>query len=207
MADLPPPTPDATPATPTTPRATGEAIPAERRLSRPPSDRYRRSAPVVIVERPAFVRAALLGALVGLGTAALSAIFWAVLSITAGLLAIAILGGWLIGVAVRTGAWSGRPHRPSRSPVALAVALGIFTWAGTLLLAWLISMAILPGSTRSFLERLDAQPFLDWVSPQLEPLDYVRLVLLMLIPAWSARTPALEQVAAAPADAEGPTAG
>lgn len=198
MADLPPPTDDA--PSPST-RAPGEAIPTQRRLARPPSDRYRRAAPIVVVERPDLLRATLLGGLVGLGVAALSALFWAVLSITAGLLAIAILGGWLIGVAVRTGAWSGRPHRPSRTPLALAAILGVLAWVATLLLAWLVSMAILPGSTRSFPERLAALPFLDWVSPQLEPLDYLRLVLLAGIPWWSAHTTALER-AAADADPE-----
>ena len=204
MADLPTPPPDAAASPSST--GPGEAIPARRRLARPPADRYRRAAPVVIVERPDLLRATLLGGLVGLGAAALSALFWAVLSITAGLLAIAILGGWLIGVAVRTGAWSGRPHRPSRAPLGLAALLGVLTWAATLMLAWLVSMAILPGSTRSFAERLAAVPFLDWVSPQLESLDYLRLVLLAVIPWWSAHTTALERAAAA-ADSEAGAAG
>lgn len=180
----------------TGPRPTGEAIPAQRRLARPPGDRYRSAAPQPVVERPALGRALALGAAAGLGTALLTALFHAVLSITAGLIAISVLGGWLIGVAVRTGAWSGRPHRPSRAPLALAASLGLGTWIAGLVLAWLLSMLILPGSTRPFLDRLTAIPFLDWLGPQLGPLDLLRLVLLVGVAWATAHTTALERAAA-----------
>jgi hypothetical protein len=185
---------DQPPSSPTG-RQPGEALPASRRLARPPSDRYRTAAPEVVVERPDLVRATLLGLVAGAGTAIPTAILHAVLSITAGLIAISILGGWLIGVGVRTGSWSGRPHRPSRSPLVVAAALGLVTWLLGLVLAWLLSMAILPASTMSLLDRLAAIPFLDWLEPQLGPLDLLRLVLLVGVAWAAAHTSALERQA------------
>jgi hypothetical protein len=137
-------------------------------------------------------RALLLGAAAGMLTALLAAILHA-LSITMGLIALSVLGGWLIGVGVRTGAWSGRPHLPSRVPLALAAGLGLATWIAGLVLAWLLSQAILPGSSRSYLDRLSATPFPDWVGPQLGALDLLRLLLLVGV-AWAvAHTSALER--------------
>src|SRR5918994_7632011 len=79
---------------------TGEALPPERRLARPPGDRYATRSLEPVVHRPDVPRALVLGAAAGLGTAVLTAILHAVLSITAGLVAISVLGGWLIGVGV-----------------------------------------------------------------------------------------------------------
>ena len=171
----------------------GETAAPATRLNRPPSDRYRTPAPEPVLERPALMRALGLGLVAGLGTAAVTALFLAILSITAGLLAIAILGGWLVGAGVRTGAWSGRPHRPSRSPLALAAALGVVTWLAGLVLAWLVSMAILPDSVKPLLDRLTSTPFLEWVSPQLGALDFLGLALLVVVAWVTAHSGALER--------------
>jgi hypothetical protein len=178
------------------PRQTGEAIPAQRRLARPPGDRFRTSAPEPIAERPDLGRAAAMGALAGLGTAAVTALFLAILSITAGLVAISILGGWLVGAGVRTGAWSGRLHRPSRAPLALAAGLGAATWVAGYVLAWLVSMAILPDSVKPYLDRLASTPFPDWVAPQLGALDFLGLALLVVVAWVTAHSGALEREAA-----------
>jgi len=178
-------------------RPTGEAIPAERRLARPPGERYRTAVPESILERPDLGRALVLGVLAGLGTAILTAVFHALLSITAGLIAISLLGGWLIGVGVRSGAWRGRPHLPSRAPLALAAAVGLVTWIAGMVLSWLLSMAILHGSSRTFLERLAATPFLDWIAPQFGPLDLLTFVLLVGVAWAAAHTTALERRAPA----------
>ena len=179
------------------PRPTGEAIPAERRHARAPGERYRTAAPEPIVDRPDLGRALALGLAAALGIAMLTAVFHAVLSITSGLIAISLLGGWLIGVGVRLGAWRGRPHRPSWTPLALAAAVRLLTWAAGLLLSWVLWMAILPGSSRTFLDRLVTTPFLDWVGPQLGPLDLLTLVLLVGVAWAAAHTTALERRAAA----------
>ena len=184
------------PAAPTPPTPTGEAIPAERRLARPPGDRFRSATPPPIVERPDLVRATLLGAAGGLAYVVPAALLLAILSITAGLVAVAVLGGWLIGYGVRTGAWRGRAHRPSKAPLALAAGLGAAAWLAGLVLAWLVSMAILPASTKGFLDRLGANPFPDWIAPQLSLLDYLVLAVMVAVAWLAAHTTDLEREAA-----------
>lgn len=174
----------------------GEAIPAQRRLARPPSDRFRTPAPPPIKERPDLGRATLLGLAGGLAYAIPAALLLAILSITAGLVALAVLGGWLIGVGVRVGAWRGLAHRPSKAPLALGAGLGAVAWLGGLVLAWLVSMLILPGSSMGFLDRLAANPFLDWVVPQLAPLDYLVLAILVAVAWVASHTTDLEREAA-----------
>jgi hypothetical protein len=59
----------------------------------------------------------------------------------------------------------------------LAAALASATWVGAMLLAWLVAMAILPGSERSLAERLSATPFLDWLTPQLGIVEIGALIV------------------------------
>ena len=82
----------------------------ERRLARPPSDRYRNAAEAVPAGTEdqagaggSFGRAVAFGALTGLVLAAAITILGGVLLITAGLIAVAGLGGWAIAIAVRAG--------------------------------------------------------------------------------------------------------
>jgi uncharacterized membrane protein len=180
---------------PVAPRG-GEAIPAQRRLARPPSDRFRTPAPPPIKDHPDLGRATLLGLAGALAYVVPAALLLAVLSITAGLVAVAVLGGWLIGVGVRTGAWRGLAHRPSKAPLALAAVLGAVAWLGGLVLAWIVSMAILPLSSRTFLERIVATPFPEWIAPQLAPLDYLVLTMLVVVAWVTAHTTGLEREAA-----------
>lgn len=98
--------------------------PGERRLPRPPSERYR--APATATEdavRPVSPRR---GVLLGAGAAALLAIAITIagelLLITAGLLAVAAIGGWVVAIAVRTGAGATMP-RQRRVVAAVALAL------------------------------------------------------------------------------------
>jgi hypothetical protein len=161
--------------------APGEALPASRRLERPPSDRYAAAAGPPVAERPRLGRSGLLAASAAAGVALVSALSHAILSITSGLLAAAVLGGWLIGLAARVGAWGTGSHVPDGRPRLLATVAALGAWLGGLLVAWLVSMAILPGSTRPFPERLAGTPFLDWVGPQLGPLEVVGLGLIVVI--------------------------
>jgi len=85
----------------------------ERRLARPPSDRYRTAAPAASAAsagedeqagaRGSLGRAIVFGALTGLALATAITVLGGILLITAGLIAVAGLGGWAIAVAVRAG--------------------------------------------------------------------------------------------------------
>lgn len=159
-----------------------------RHLERPPGDRYR-DAPTLVRERPDLVRALALGLAVGCVVAASVALVRSVLDVTAGLLAIAVVGGWAVGAAVRRGAWDGTPHRGSAASELLGLALGSISWVAGLVLAWVVAMALLPGSERTLPERLTGTPFLDWLAPQAGLLDLVSLVLAAVLGWWGARSP------------------
>lgn len=122
-------------------------------------------------------RALLLGIGVGVTVALAAAVLRSVLDVTVGLVAVAAVGGWLVGAAVRRGAWAGMAHRRAALPEVLGLVLGALTWLVALVLAWVVSMVILPGSDRTLLERLMATPFLDWLGPQLGLADLLCLTL------------------------------
>jgi hypothetical protein len=115
----------------------------ERRLARPPSDRYRGATEVATTGTDdqagaggSFGRAVAFGALTGLVLAAAITVLGGVLLITAGLIAVAGLGGWAIAVAVRAGGLDavGRPRRR-----ALAVGLAAAAVAAGQLGLWLFA--------------------------------------------------------------------
>lgn len=112
---------------------------------------------------------------------AVTAIAWALLrgifELRIGLLAVAAVGGWAVGAALRQAA----------APSALAAALGSVAWLLGLVLTWLVSMAILPGSSRTFLERVEGTPFLDWLVPQFGALEIASLLLIVGAAAYAAR--------------------
>ncbi|MCY7419575.1 MAG: hypothetical protein LH650_14010 [Chloroflexi bacterium] len=157
-------------------------------LAKPPGDRYRAVAPVAVLERPRMARAVGLGVSVVLVLALLCALLRRVLDLSGGIIAVAVGGGWAIGAAVRRGAWGGQPHRASSSPVLLGALLGGVCWLAGLTGAWLVAMAILPGSSRSFPDRLTGTPFLDWMGPQLGVADLLSLVLFVALGWFGARS-------------------
>ncbi len=131
---------------------------------------------------------------VGLGVSAvvvvalLSALLRGILDLTGGIIAVAVGGGWAIGAAVRQGAWGGQQHRASSAPVFLGALLGGVCWLAGLIGAWLVAMAILPGSSKSFPDRLAGTPFLDWMGPQLGVADLLSLMLFVGLGWFGARS-------------------
>jgi hypothetical protein len=131
MTRMQPPPTDPGPARPAgTPRdEPGERPPSERRgLERPPSDRYARSAndPPAEAAAPGGLSRTSRAALVTLGGSAIVAVLGGPLSVTLGLLGVAIV----IGVVV------GSLARPN---IALAVALAIGSIAIGLVAVWLFA--------------------------------------------------------------------
>ncbi len=127
--------------------------------------------------RPRSLRVALAEAVL---VALLSAVAWAFLKGVLefpGVLAVAVVGGWLIGQIL----WSVRAH-----PV-VAVLIAALSWLVGLMLTWMTAMALLQESTRTFVERLQHTPFLDWLSPQLGWLEVAGLVLYVLAALFGAR--------------------
>ena len=128
--------------------------------------------------RPRSLAAAIAEALV---IALLAAIAWGllkgILELSVGLLAIAAFGGWAIGAVL----WQVRAN------MLIAVAIAALAWVGGLVWTWLVAMAILPASSRTFLERLEGTPFLDWLSPQFGLVEIAGLVIFAVAAAYGAR--------------------
>lgn len=112
--------------------------------------------------------------------ALLSALAWAFLKGVLefpGALAVAVVGGWLIGEIL----WSVRAH-----PVVAAV-VATAAWLVGLVFTWITAMALLPESSRSLIERVQNTPFLDWLGPQFGWLETAGLVLYVVTALFGAR--------------------
>ncbi len=56
---------------------------------------------------------------------------------------------------------------------------------------WLVSLALLPNSVRTFAERIASTPFLEWLGPQLTPFRVIEGLLIVAIAAFAARSAAV----------------
>jgi hypothetical protein len=181
----------------------GEARPpaVRRRLERPPAERYAARPEALRVEARAEDTALSRVVMVGLGAAFLVALAMGLLGglfdLTAGLIVVGLLGGWLIGRAVAgvarggsLGTWlSGTEPSPGRTARAirlLALACGLVAVAGGLLVLWIVSLAAVRDATTSLLDRLAALPLSAWLDPQLGQLGPILLLTLLatLLAAW-----------------------
>ena len=126
------------PMTTETPEPERQA-PGERRLARPPSERYRTAEPAA-PEMPAsggsIGRALAFGVLAAIGLGVVLAVLGGVVLVTAGLIAVAALGGWAVAIAVRAGGAGAVP--PMRRAVIAAALAGIGVLGGQLGL-WLFA--------------------------------------------------------------------
>jgi hypothetical protein len=115
--------------------ASDPRAPGERRLARPPSDRYRPAAAADVGSAntaaagtgrdgsPA--RGVAFGAIAALGGAAATVVLGGVLAISAGLVVVAAATGYGVGLAVTagTGTLSGADRRPARPWIAAVLAI------------------------------------------------------------------------------------
>jgi hypothetical protein len=113
------------------------------------------------------------------------AVFAEILQFTLGLLVVGFAGGWLIGNAVAYGAWSGREHAESRRLRWTAVAISALAWVGALILAFVISQALLPDASTALADRLTVNGFVDYFTGFgiLRIVDLLA-VALMAVMAW-----------------------
>lgn len=107
-----------------------------------------------------------------MGTAVVCSAFAEVLGFTLGLLVIGFVGGWLIGNGIAYGVWSGREHETIRALRWTAVALAALGWIGALVIAFVISQALLPQAATPLSERVTVGGFVDYFLG----LDLVRLI-------------------------------
>lgn len=115
--------------------------------------------------------------LIAVGAALAWAVLRGVLELGPTALAVAAVGGWGIGAALRE----------AHAPAVLAALVALGAWLLGLVLSWLLAMALLPGSSRTLLERITRTPFLDWIAPQLGILEVAGLLIFVIVAAWTAR--------------------
>jgi hypothetical protein len=179
------------------PRAPGTSGPGEvpptnlRRLERPPGERYAAAegatSALPSAECPRWARGVAYGALAAAAGALVWLVAGGVIDLSGGLTVVAGVLGWAIGAAVRVGTWSGAAHLPDGRSGIIAIVLGLLTWLTGTFLVYLYALATLPASSVSFAERLAAQPFLDWLAPQVVPLAPVELAAFVLVGWFAAR--------------------
>ena len=127
--------------------------------------------------RPRSTGAAIAEALV---VALLAAMAWALIKGILefpGVLAVAVVAGWAIGALL----WQ------VRATPLLAALIAAAAWLVGLLLTWLVAMAMLPNSSRTFPERVEGTPFLDWLAPQFGIIEIAGLVLYVIAALYGAR--------------------
>ncbi len=127
------------------------------------------------------------GALAGIGVAVAYGLLWGLLELHFGLIAIGVMGGWLIGAAVTHGAWRGELHVPDRRLRVLAAALGASSWLGGAFIAYFISQALFPNPTTGLLERLSFAGFSDYLISLVDLVHGIALLALVTFAWRSAR--------------------
>lgn len=104
------------------------SVPGERRLDRPPSERYGTAAAqdgsAEVPRSPSVPRAIGLGIAAALAGAAATVVLGGALAVSAGLLVVAVTTGWLVGAAV-AGGWPPRDRDSAGRRRSVAVALSV----------------------------------------------------------------------------------
>jgi hypothetical protein len=119
---------------------------------------------VVVLDRRRALHAFDWGALAAIAVAVVYGLLWAVLDLHLGLIAVGVMGGWLIGGAASHGAWRGALHMPSRWLRLLAAVLGVVAWFGGAAVSYVASQAFFPDPATPLAERLSFAGFADYVT-------------------------------------------
>jgi hypothetical protein len=163
-------------------------------MSNQPGDRVAAEAPpAATADEPEFAtltgRRALhafdWGALAALGVAFAYGVLWGVIQLQWGLIAAAVMGGWVVGAGVRHGAWKGALHPRAIRVQLLGGALGLGSWLGGSFVAYLLSRVVLP-SDLDLGGRLAALPFADYLSLEYEaaPIVHAAALVALAIMGW-----------------------
>lgn len=101
-----------------------------------------------------------LGVLAAAGVSLVYGVLDYPLGLTWGLIAVGVVGGWVIGGAVARGAWQREPHLPDRRVRLWAAVLGALSWLGGLFVAYVASGLFFPAATTPLTERIS---FADYI--------------------------------------------
>jgi hypothetical protein len=123
------------------------------------------------------------GALAALVVAVIYGVLWGAVQLYLGLIAVAVMGGWLIGAGVRRGAWRSGQHLPDVRLRLLSAGLALAAWLGGAFVAWVSSRALLPQSTLDLAERLAELGFTEYFV-QVYDIVHGAAAAVMVFMAW-----------------------
>ncbi len=155
--------------------AAADASPGERRLERPPSDRYRQPEPepVDIPTSASPARGIAFAVVVSIVLGILITTLGGVLLISAGLIVLAAAGGWAIAIALRVGAGATIPRGTRRRlAIGLALAAVVIGQVGL----WLFART-----------EGGVLPLLDYLAQTFGVLVPVQVVVAAIVAGWTAR--------------------
>ena len=118
--------------------------------------------PIVVLDRRRALHAFDWAALAAIGVSLIYGLLWAI-ELHLGLIAVAVMGGWLIGGAASYGAWRGSLHIPSLWLRVLAAALGGAAWLGGAVVSYVVAQVVFPDPATPFLERLSFGGFAEYL--------------------------------------------
>ena len=139
--------------------------------------------PILRLDRGRALKAFDWGALAGLVVALAYGLLWAVFELHLGLIAVGVMGGWLIGAAVTHGAWHGSLHIPDRRLRILAAAIAAGSWLVGAFVAYFTSQALFPNPTTDLLQRLSFGGFSEYLISLVDIVHGIALLALVAI-AW-----------------------
>lgn len=155
-------------------------------MNEQPTDRSELAEPPLTTDPPRTAYGFLLGVLAGLVVGVAYGLAAELLGLTFSLPVVGLVGGWVIGTAVAYGAWGEREHAPSRPVRSAAAVVGVMAWLVGLVVAYIVSQALIPEATSALLERVSLGGFLDYV---FGTFDFIRVlhvvaVALLAFVAW-----------------------
>ena len=104
--------------------------------------------------------------------------------LTWGLIAVGVVGGWIIGAAVARGAWRREPHLPDRRLRLWAAALGLISWLGGMFVAYVASGLLFPAANTPLTERIT---FGDYIAGTYDIAHGAAAVVMVIVSWRSAR--------------------
>lgn len=137
------------------------------------------------MKQPSIAFAVALGIVAAIVGGVLYGIGAEVFELLLGMLVVGAVLGALIGWLVAFGAFGGSEHEPARGVRLVGVGAGLLCWLIGVVLAFVISQALLPAAATSLADRLTLTGFLDYFNG-LDLMRFINLgaLALMLGFAW-----------------------
>jgi hypothetical protein len=115
-----------------------------------------------LADKPNMLHAFDLALLAGIGFAIVYGVASEPIRLSFGLIAVALIGGVVIGGAVSRGAWAGKKHVTLRRLQVLATLIALGSWVVGLFVAYVMSQLLFPQATTPLLERISFSGFNDY---------------------------------------------